>query len=38
MSFVNDRGFADVQIPQKWNFSYPLNRVEYFDEIFMDLY
>ena len=33
MLFVFGRGFTEVQILKKWNWSYLLNRVEYFDEI-----
>ena len=33
MPFVNDRGFAEIQIRKKWNWPYPLNRIEYFDEL-----
>ena len=33
MPFVIGQGFAEVQILRKWNWSYLLSRVEYFDEI-----
>ena len=33
MPFVFGRGFAEVQMLKKLNWSYLLNRMEYFDEI-----
>ena len=33
MPFVIGRGFAEVQIQKKWNWSYLLNRVENVDKI-----
>ena len=33
MTFITDRGFAELQILKKWKWPYFLNPVEYCDEI-----
>ena len=37
MTFIIGRGFAELQILEKWKWPYLLNRVEYYDGFCMHI-